>query len=200
MKPVALGVTVLAACIVTGCGAGSTEGTAASESTAAHAATPTSAIPSKLVPPTQINRTGKPEVTFDPCLGLGDAVIEKAGFDPSTRERDDFIADNYAFISCEFESRALILTVASSNLTLPEVVDRFSGEREIRRTRVNGRETLVIPDPRGDDMCDAYVETTRGFLKVTLAFFEEARRQGRQKCEGIVELASIFERELPRDH
>lgn len=178
---------------VAGCG----DGTPTADLTTDTTVTSTSSIPSKLAPPKQINRTGRPDVAFDPCLDIDDSVIEKAGFDPSTRERDDFISDDYAFLACEFDSPSLMLTISSSNLTLREVIERFGTEREIRHIHVNGRETLVIPDPRTDDKCDIYVETNVGFLQVILGFQQQSRRQGRQKCEGIVELATIFETRLP---
>lgn len=155
-----------------------------------------SAVPSSLVAPTQVNRTGKPDVAFDPCLEISDTVVSSAGLDPSTRERDDFISDDYAFIGCEFNSDTIMLSITSANLTLSDVVTRFP-EREQRRTQVDGRGTLVIPDPEVDNLCEAYVETNTGFLNLSLGFYDPARRQGRQQCDGIVELAELLVTQLP---
>lgn len=152
--------------------------------------------------PTQYNQ-GRGTVAFDPCFGLGDETIVRAGFDPVTRERNDFIFDSYSFVGCSFEQSGLVgsqqvpvrsLRVWSSNITLDEFRLRY--EKTSKSITVDGSRAIQYTNPGGTrDACNIAVESTDGVLDigkiVHSAFTEEL------PCDHIVEIASTIAEARP---
>lgn len=92
-------------------------------------------------PPTQHNN-GRQDVMFDPCGEISDDVVSRAGFDPVTRKRSDFIFDSYSFTGCSFDHKEQVggrllavrnLTVSATNVTIDEF--RTGKERTPPRSR-----------------------------------------------------------------
>lgn len=99
--------------------------------------------------PHQPSNSRKP-VEFDPCAEVGDQPVATLGFDPSTRERSDFISDHCAYLGCSFSRRQMVLghnstvghlTIRTTNITLDEV--RARGYRDARETTVSGRPAIT---------------------------------------------------------
>ncbi|TQF65592.1 DUF3558 domain-containing protein [Rhodococcus spelaei] len=155
-----------------------------------------STVPSKLVAPTQINDTGRPDVTFDPCLDLGDDTIRGLGVDPTTRKRDDSVFSTYAFLSCTFQSDLNIVRISSSNITLQEYRDRFGAVAE--PINVNGREAIMLRDEV--ETCDIVMHTREGVVWTKSSLRSEARKRGMDKCDGLLELSQKVEPLIPEEN
>lgn len=188
------------AIIVSGC---SDEPTSTPEPPAGSTASATTTMPSiaVTVPPAPAQRNdGRRAVTYDPCTALGDTTIQQLGFDPKTREREDFVADKYTFIGCLFKQKtaegwtAWTLAIKSSNITVAE--NRIQYPDLVQDTAVGGREAVFYPFSKTTtDQCALAMQSTDGtiYLQLSVSF---ARTTG-DPCERIQELARILEPALP---
>ncbi|WP_338769937.1 DUF3558 domain-containing protein [Nocardia vulneris] len=190
------GITAL---LIAACDGGTSEGDPAARSTAP------SPTPLKLavsVPPAPAQRNqGRHDVTFDPCFKLDDVTIERAGYDPRTRKRKDFIADGYSALGCEFarKEQGLLmgsLVTSSSNLTLDEYKDRYGSTATT--TSIAGREavTYQLPGDPTNTTCFLAMKATDGVLQLQLDV-NKARTADRP-CDLIQGTAESIEPGLPR--
>ncbi|MEV6215328.1 DUF3558 family protein [Nocardia sp. NPDC051833] len=137
------------ACVAAMAIAGAATGCSSDEPTPA----PTSKTPGPIAVqvPSLVTRVnpGREPVTFDACTSFDDDAVVRAGFNPRTRERADFIADTYSVFGCKFKDvqngrPARILTIDMSNVPLHEqpyfesAVDRFT---------IDGREAISMSCP-----------------------------------------------------
>ncbi|ASF10904.1 hypothetical protein NBRGN_065_00440 [Nocardia brasiliensis NBRC 14402] len=154
------------------------------------------------VPPAPAQRNqGRKDVTFDPCFKLDDVTIERAGYDPRTRRRKDFIADGYSALGCEFtrKEQGLLmgsLVTSSSNLTLDEYKNRYASSAAT--TSVAGREavTYQLPGDSTNTTCFLAMKATDGVLQLQLDV-NKARTADRP-CDLIRSTAESIEPSLPR--
>ncbi|WP_084496700.1 DUF3558 domain-containing protein [Nocardia amamiensis] len=196
MKPTAAAAWCgIAALLVAGCNAGSSgEDPATVASSQAKLAVS--------VPPAPAQRNqGRQDVVFDPCFRIDDATIERAGYDPRTRKRSDFIADRYSFLGCEFEhkEKGLLIrsvTIDSTNLTLEEYRSRYSNS--LTNTSVAGREAVMyqLPGDSANTTCFLAMKSLDGVLELQLNV-NEARTADRA-CDLIQGTAETIEPSLPR--
>ncbi|MBF6086216.1 DUF3558 domain-containing protein [Nocardia cyriacigeorgica] len=190
----------MSALLFTGCSANRSE--SSSPSTTPAPTSPSISVTVKPAP-TQYNQ-GRNHVAFDPCSGLGDDTIIRAGFDPATRERNDFTFDTYSFIGCTFKNRDVVgsqkvtvrtLRVSSSNITLDEFRARYQDTSS--EIVINGAQALQYTNPDGTrDACNIAVESEDGVLDigkiVSSPFTEE------QPCEGIRDIAATIASAIPK--
>ncbi|MFI1459417.1 DUF3558 family protein [Nocardia carnea] len=140
---------------------------------------------------------GRPFTGADPCLELGDDVIERVGFDPLSRARNEQSPSDHVFVGCRFEGRELasppspsqssvvtgLLNVTSSDITLGEIRDRVETAKD---TEVGGNEALEYV--YGDDkICDVIVERPYGTLSVRRSVVR--MNSNEEPCAGMNELA-----------
>ncbi|KZM68160.1 DUF3558 domain-containing protein [Nocardia terpenica] len=190
------GVSALA---LTACGSS----TPATEATTAPAtSTPPSIAVSVPAPPAQKNRTGRPAVTFDPCTGIGDAEIQKLGFDPSTRKRDDLAADTYTFLGCNFGQKnaegwnTRTLEIKASNLTLQDF--RTRPTESLTNTTIAGRDavTYLLAGSAVSGTCFLAMDSPVGVINLQLDL-NLARVVGKP-CDEIPALATTLQQDLPK--
>ncbi|MEV6278582.1 DUF3558 domain-containing protein [Nocardia sp. NPDC051832] len=148
-------------------------------------ATPTSATPppSSSMPRPQVavsvpaappqKNKGRNAVAFDPCVDVGDSTITDAGFNPRSRERDDFTSDFYSFRGCKFTKgneqgiAVRYLTVQSTNITMAEVRERYGSD--VRNTSIAGRDAAIYRIPGMEQgACLLSMQTRDGSLHVNL--------------------------------
>jgi hypothetical protein len=176
--------------------------------------TPTASLPRTAGPPviaisippveTRVS-DGRAFTGTDPCLELGDDVIEHLGFDPLTRARNENISSAYVFVGCSFERRELAvppspaqssivtgsLYVTASDMTLDEIRDGIKNKNDIE---VGGREAVeyVYND---DKVCDVIIERPYGTLSVRRSVVQLDSRGG--ACSGMNEIAEEVSYHLP---
>ncbi|MFD3591455.1 DUF3558 family protein [Nocardia sp. NPDC058640] len=155
--------------------------------------------------PRQPARSGS-TVAYDPCFMIGDEPATSLGFAADTRRRDDFVADHYAFIGCEFDRmetvRANTLSVAtfqiqSSNIKLDDYWKRddFVGKQA---TSINGREAISykLRGRATRERCSIAMVGPDGTIDVTLA--SGAALTAWMGCDHIEEAARTIEAALPK--
>lgn len=151
--------------------------------------------------PTQFS-DGRESVNRDPCIVIGDELVESLGFDPSTRERDDYIFDTHSAIGCKFRHEeqdqfqltvtTRTLSVNASNVTLDEFRSR---ERAgAKPMQINDREAITYTNQEAE-ACYVVVGTGYGTLSIrksTAVTFSPEK-----PCDNIQEIAETIASSLP---
>lgn len=150
--------------------------------------------------PAQDNQ-GRQDVEFDPCLGVGDPVVERAGFSPNTRARLDQIHTGYAFIGCTFKRTEQVrgqrmpvgsLTIFSTNLTLDDFREREgSGASEIK---LGGRDAITYRRP-AEEACYVVTSGPDGTLDVRVD--SSLALTDWKACDHAPEIAEIIVSAVP---
>ncbi|GAA1643802.1 DUF3558 domain-containing protein [Nocardia ninae] len=157
---------------------------------------PSLAVSVSPVPP-QYNQ-GRDRIKFDPCVEIDDATIARAGFDPTTRERNDFISDNYSFIGCEFDHKEDVrgqnlavrsMAVWSTNITLDEFRRREGGGAT--EIKVGSRTAITY---RKSDTCYVAMQAPDGV--VSLRTSTNAAFTTERPCDRINEVSETIESAL----
>lgn len=156
----------------------------------------TSAVPSKLVAPAQKDGPNAPKITFDPCLQIDDSTIEKAGFDPSTRQRNDNTGDVSTILGCDFFGREKNMTVSSINRTFEFELKRNTPR--LQPSSVNGRDAMIGLNKIDEDGCTVEMRTKFGVLVVDTSNTSISRPTGIKGCDGVQPIAEQIERTLPK--
>ncbi|WP_280468479.1 DUF3558 domain-containing protein [Nocardia cyriacigeorgica] len=146
---------------------------------------------------------GRDKVEFDPCVGVGDDKIVAAGFEPGSRERSDYIFDDYSFIGCSFEFKESVhgqkvttrtLTVWSGNITLEEYRDRY-GTNSTELT-IDGRAAMHYSNPElHDESCSVAIQSSDGVLDVTKSTRSVFTTE--KPCDRIEEISAIISDATP---
>lgn len=151
--------------------------------------------------PRHVDKSDRPQVTFDPCLDLPDATLIEAGYDPGSEENADFTPDEYTFLGCSYDTprRLYGLNVLSGNI-------RFSEEQEKTKSfatqiDVNGRRALLKVEADQPDACAISIETTYGVLILDRSLFKGTGAPAPESewCAGLEDTARIFERYIPKE-
>ncbi|ATL66782.1 hypothetical protein CRH09_11760 [Nocardia terpenica] len=190
----------MTALIVSGCGS-STPGSGANTSTSPTTTARPSIAISVSPAPQQRNNNGRPAVAFDPCTDLGDAAIQKLGFDPTTRTRNDLIADTYTFLGCDFKEKnadgatTWTLGIKATNIPLSEFRSRYSDT--IQNFTAAGRQamTYLLTKSSTADTCFVAMDSPAGVINLQLDV-DWTRTTG-QPCERIRDIAEKLQPELP---
>ncbi|MFD6857585.1 DUF3558 domain-containing protein [Rhodococcus sp. NPDC060090] len=155
----ALGAAVIA--VASACGPAPT--TVVDDSTTGAATSTTRA-------PRIVDDSGRPDITFDPCLDLPDEVMSAAGYNAAHKEFADMPMGSYTFLGCEYNKPDLVpgvrrgygLNVLSGNVTLDEELKK-NADVAIPTT-VNGRPALREVGPSGNDECTYALQTSFGIV------------------------------------
>lgn len=138
---------------------------------------------------------------FDPCTGIGDSVIEKIGFDPRTRKRDDYIDEDYSFIGCLFDQNGTVdgsvmntheLRIDSSNITLDEFRKRDAGK--LTTVKVNGQDALMRKD--GAETCFLDIPGPDGTLNFQFGVLDPHSTEN--PCDRAIAIAGVIQAAVPK--
>ena len=156
------------------------------------------------VPPAPV-QTGAIQVRFDPCVGVGDDLVTRAGFDPATRERaaDETTSSLLTTIGCQFWREEFVdgekyptggLGVTSSDMTLDEI-RRNPGHSIFHSDLIGGREAVLYRTPQVPSSCTASLEAPDGTFTVRLTV-PPGPVAVPEPCDQIRQLAEIFSEAL----
>ncbi|SQI29944.1 Protein of uncharacterised function (DUF3558) [Rhodococcus coprophilus] len=120
--------------------------------------------------PRVVDDSGRPPVTFDPCLDLPDEVMTEAGYDAAHKEFSDLPMGWYTFLGCTFRKsdpipglrRGYSLSVMAGNVSLDEEVAKNG--HVATATTMNGRSALLELDPNIKDTCTYVLQSTFGIV------------------------------------
>ncbi|WP_225730486.1 MULTISPECIES: DUF3558 domain-containing protein [unclassified Nocardia] len=168
--------------------------------------TPTTTHPSIAVTvspaPQQRNNSGRPAVTFDPCIDIGDATIQKLGFNPDTRKRNDLTADSYTFLGCDFGQKdpdgltVRSLDIKATNLTLQDFRERKT--QSSNNTTVAGRDAVVytLVGATASITCFIAMDSPVGVIDLQLDL-NPTKASGRP-CDQVRDIAEKLQPDLPK--
>lgn len=151
--------------------------------------------------PRVVDDSGRPQITFDPCLDIPDELLLEAGYDPRSEEIADYPMGSYTFLVCSYNGTVRIpgtmrpygLNILSGNVTLEEELLKdgaISAEID-----VNGRRALLEVDPDAKNLCAIAVETNFGIVIVSRLYNPDHTRGSSPEewCAGLRDLAQAIE-------
>lgn len=160
------------------------------------AATTTKQIGAPAAPASsQVNSGTRSPVQFDPCTEFDDPTIQRAGYDPETRQRTDGIHEWYAFIGCRFGDKEPIGTLgtqmtirsinaSATNITLNEFRKKYEGKYS--EQMIGGRSAVKYSATRS---CGMAIEFPNFVLDLT----NSADFTSEKNCDNILKAATVLE-------
>ncbi|MEE2033615.1 DUF3558 domain-containing protein [Rhodococcus chondri] len=151
--------------------------------------------------PRIVDDSGRPPVTFDPCLDIPDEVLTEAGYDPRTEDSADYPMGDYTFLGCRYRGldevpgvmRRYGLNILSGNVTLDEEIQKDGSiSTEIS---INGRRALLEVDPASTDTCAIALETGYGIVIFSRIYTaDHTRAVPREEwCRGLESTVELIE-------
>ncbi|WP_459548122.1 DUF3558 family protein [Nocardia sp. X0981] len=169
--------------------------------------TPTSPIPPKIavqVPPIQHQTPEESAFSApDPCLELGDDIVEQFGFDPLTRERSEDLPRDFIFVGCNFEDRRLpiqpspstvaerYLSISSTDIKISEVWERTENTTDLKV----GDRDAVSYTTASDKVCSIAIDKPYGALIISKSVVRNQTREG--ACDNMTEIVAAIAGALP---
>jgi len=180
------------------CGSGSAA-TGESESVSTESAT------SATRTPRVVDDSGRPQITFDPCLDIPDDLLTEAGYDPRSKEPTDYPMGDYSFLGCRFKGTVHIpgflrrygLSVLSGNVSLEE--EAAKNGHIATEVSVNGRRALLEIDPDMHGSCAYVLQTGFGIVILSRTYHPDHSRAVPEAewCAGFDQLVSTIEPGIP---
>ncbi|MFD6857587.1 DUF3558 domain-containing protein [Rhodococcus sp. NPDC060090] len=120
--------------------------------------------------PRIVDDSGRPDITFDPCLDLPDEVMTAAGYDAEHKEFADMPMGSYTFLGCSYEGTVSVpgvlarydLNVMAGNVSLGEELEKNG--HVATTTTINGRPALLEVDPNTLDTCRFALQSDFGVV------------------------------------
>lgn len=190
----ALAIAVVGLCVAS-CSSGKIGGHDGGQA-AVSIAPPSPHIAATVKPAPSQDPEGGKLVLFDPCQSIGDDVISRIGFDPSTRERDDDVHTGYAFIACRFSRHEIkdekkqltgILHISSTNITIDQFRQR-EGDN-FSSVTVNGSAAISFASPKAES-CDIVTRGPDNSLDIAVAIFGVPEKQ---VCDQAQEIGGVID-------
>ncbi|MFF2107001.1 DUF3558 domain-containing protein [Rhodococcus koreensis] len=180
------------ALILVGCSTQATTGSAGSDN---------SGVQSTIRAPRHVDKSDRPQVTFDPCLDIPDSALIEAGYNPATEKNADFTPDEYTFLGCSYKTpqRLYGMNVLSGNITFAEEEEK--SREHSTRIEINGRRGLLKFNSGVTNSCDLSMETSYGIFGLTRSIFPDYSGAAPEAewCAGLEDTARIFERYIPKE-
>lgn len=133
-----------------------------------------------------------PEVLFDPCNTINDAMVAEFGLDPSTRSRDHGYVGEKEYNACNFHTDHRGLVIIAQNRRWEELPSTLSTIPD--NVTVNGREALFAIGAVGSDSCVILMRTSFGAVIVDSAPFRGGDADpNMHACDGIWDIAQAIE-------
>ncbi|MEE2034958.1 DUF3558 domain-containing protein [Rhodococcus chondri] len=162
---------------------------------------PAEAATSTTRTPRVVDDSGRPQITFDPCLDIPDELLIEAGYDPKSEEVTDYPMGSYTFLVCGYDGTLHIpgelfrygQNIFSGNVTLEE--EQAKDGDISTATTINGRRALIEVDRNTKNSCAIAVETTFGIVIFSRRYYADHTRGVPQAawCAGLDELATSIE-------
>ncbi|NLE82141.1 MAG: DUF3558 domain-containing protein [Rhodococcus sp.] len=148
--------------------------------------------------PRAVDDSGRPQVSFDPCLDIPDEALVEADYDPESEDSSVYSPGTHTFLSCSYNTaeRRYGLNVMSGNITFAEEQERTEDSTPIE---IDGHRALRKILPGDQISCAVSIETDYGILIVSRVIQRTSTETPprSQWCDGIEETASIMARYLP---
>ncbi|WP_169801733.1 DUF3558 domain-containing protein [Millisia brevis] len=170
--------TALTISVLAGCGTPSISGSATTERPESAPAIATSTTPAL------------PEVTFDPCIDIDDAILLRFGLEPTEREPDVLTLGRETIVSCGVPGDQRSVTLVAQNTPWDDIPFQVTPQA----ITVNGREAWYVPGSLHDNGCSVLMRTSFGAVIIN-----NTPSMGRRpdptmdRCDGALEMAEAIE-------
>ncbi|WP_308198864.1 DUF3558 domain-containing protein [Rhodococcus sp. F64268] len=151
--------------------------------------------------PRIVDDSGRPDVTFDPCLDLPDDVMTEAGYDAAHKEFADMPMGWYTFLGCTYRDRTLIpgvrrgygLNILAGNVSIDEELEKNGSVATA--ASINGRRALLEVDPNNRDTCTYVLQTEFGIAIFSRIYHKDHPGPVPQNewCTGFEDFVSTLE-------
>lgn len=176
---------IIAGVLLSGC-------TTTSDTTPVAAEEPAPTTPTTRAPRI-VDDSGRPDITFDPCLDIPDDVLVDAGYDPRTEDSADYPMEHYTFIGCRYRApvnspgviRSYGLSILAGNVSIDEELAKVGDVAS--ETTVNGRRALLEYDPKPDNSCAITLQTDFGIVIIDRLYHADHTRTLTfdERCGGL---------------
>ncbi|NLU62013.1 DUF3558 domain-containing protein [Rhodococcus sp. HNM0563] len=153
--------------------------------------------------PRVVDESGRPAITFDPCLDIPDDVLVDARYDPKSKHATQHPMESYSFLGCRFKGTTSDsgddrLSVLAGNVTLEEEWDKNGHISS--HTSVSGRDALLQLDPHNKNTCAITLRADFGIVIFSRTRFpDDARKLPLDEwCAGLEKAVALFEPHLDR--
>jgi hypothetical protein len=151
--------------------------------------------------PRVVDDSGRPPVTFDPCLDLPDDVMTEAGYNAAHKEFSDMPMGSYTFLGCTYRDPTVVpgvrrgysLLVLAGNVTLEEELQKNG--HVATATMINDRPALMEIDPAAGGTCRFVLRTAFGMVIFSRIYHKDhpGPVPQREWCEGLEALVTALE-------
>ncbi len=152
--------------------------------------------------------SGRPQITFDPCLDIPDGLLVDAGYDPRSKEIADYPMGSYTFLACGYDGTVHIpgvlfrygINILAGNITLEE---ELAKDRLIAtETTINGRRALLEVEDNDQNSCAIAVEAKFGIVIFSRTYYPDHTRgvPRNEWCNDLDNLVSSIEPLLDQPH
>ncbi len=142
--------------------------------------------------------SGRPQITFDPCLDIPDGLLVDAGYDPRSKEKADYPMGSYSFLGCRYEGTVRIpgvlrrygLSILSGNVTIEE--ELLKDADIASEIEIDGHRALLEVGPRNKNSCAIVLQTSFGITMLNRRYWPDHTRDVPQSewCVGLADLAT----------
>ncbi|WP_084352457.1 DUF3558 family protein [Millisia brevis] len=131
-----------------------------------------------------------PEVTFNPCDTIDDALLVRFEVDPAERDRHEFSLGREDILACNILGEHRTINIVAQNTPWDDIPFRVAPQA----ITVNGRQAWYVPGGTSEDSCSVLMRTDFGAVIVE----HTVRRGGTtdpnmDRCDRIMELAEAVE-------
>ncbi|MGL4305817.1 MAG: DUF3558 family protein [Mycobacteriaceae bacterium] len=135
-----------------------------------------------------------PEITFDPCIDIPDAVLITAGVNPAEKNQNNYLkGESYYALDCDWGGTQWGIDIASGAITSFERArsqDRPGAT--VTDIRVNKRQAVLISDPEAVG-CSVLMATSYGYVLLSRTFNSTKKLTATERCAGIEDVVRIIE-------
>ncbi len=147
---------------------------------------------------------GRPAVTFDPCVDVGDDVIQQMGFDPKSRARSEseLAGDTYTFLGCNFKQknaegrRTWSLDMYATNISMTEFGDRY--RQTMKEYTIGGQPAMTYRLSESDYQGGCFLAMDSSVGVLNLSLFGYVDRDPGDPCVRVRVVAEKLQSDLPR--
>ncbi|MGL4305816.1 MAG: DUF3558 family protein [Mycobacteriaceae bacterium] len=136
-----------------------------------------------------------PEITFDPCIDIPDAVLVKAGVNPAEKKRNDYLkGESYYALDCYWGGTQWGIDIASGAITSFERArsqDRPGAT--VTDIRVNKRQAAILNEPSMNLTCSVLMATSYGYVLLARTLHTTKKLTDETRCAGIEDVVRIIE-------
>lgn len=131
-----------------------------------------------------------PDVTFDPCAEIEDAILLRFGLEPADRDPEVITLGRETMVACGILGDERALGVVAQNTPWEQIPFRVTPQA----VTVNGREAWYVPGGTSDRSCSVLMRTSFGAVIVNSTPSMGRRPDpNRDRCDSITEIAEAIE-------